>query len=209
MTDTVSLLIAPRAFFQTRLTRPVDLTIPAVLVAMAGGLGAGSLNFLLTGLTSNLPQDAQSFVQRLGLVQSLLFLGVYCLMWPLVTAAIAATSIVIWNPRLEFRKLVELTGFAYLPFVVTGAAGFALLAILPIDGLAGNEALDPGTVASAIESSRLLGIIRHLQTAARLWCFLLTSSALAVVLGIRWWRAAVCVLLPFLAYSALLKLAGL
>ncbi len=208
MSDALSFLIDPNGFFRSRVTRPFEWTIPAALVVVAGGLASGSVNLVSRAFSSNLPEAMQEFLERFGLVQSLLFLVVYVLTWPLIAGVIGTAAILFWNAEIRFRKLVELIGYAYLPFVLAGAAGFVLLALNPPDGLDSGQALDPGAVAAAMEHSWVLQTVGLFHVAAKIWYLVLASGAASAVLNIRWRRSVVCVAGPYLAYEVVVRIGG-
>lgn len=121
-----TVITAPQHFFAGIEERPVSLGIPAVIVLLMGLVSAISA-YLVTGVTMQiLPAEAQSMI---GLIQGISVISaiiIVLVMW-VIMAGIFYLISMAFNGTGDFKRVLEVTGYGYIPQLIGSIISLPLL----------------------------------------------------------------------------------
>lgn len=172
-----SVLTAPQRFFAGIDERPANLGIPAVIVLLMGLVSAASA-YLVAGVTMQiLPADAQSMI---GLIQGISVVSaiiVVMVMW-VIMAGIFYLISMAFNGAGDFKQVLEVTGYGYIPQLIGGIISLPLT-IQYFASIHLPETTDPTLIQSAVSemmttpSMMVISLISivFLLWSANIWIF--------------------------------------
>ncbi len=198
----LKLLLSPRNFFEKQQEEPTDLWLPSLIVVLTSGFGFGIARLISSGIYGAFPSDIQSFVWRLTLLTGGLAVIGSILLWPLVSGIIAGTAILLWNRDSKFKKLVELIGFAHIPYLISGFITFLLLLLFPVPEATPDLAKNgQAAIQDYLYNNNILGTSSYISLAMSVWAGLLIVFAVRSHFRLSALRALLTVSLPFCAYK--------
>jgi len=144
----LTVLTAPQRFFAGMEERPVNLGIPTVIVLLMGLVSAASA-YLVTGVTMQiLPAEAQSMI---GLIQGISVISaiiIILVMW-VIMAGIFYLISMAFNGAGDFKRVLEVTGYGYIPQLIGGIIALPLT-IQYFASIHLPETTDPTLIQSAV-----------------------------------------------------------
>lgn len=182
----------PDAFFAER-AENAPLRWPALVVVAAGATSAGTTFAVAPQVLESVPEGIEAFAAVGFGIGSLYSFVSAVMIWIVYSGVFFLLSHHLGGDG-EFRQLVRLTGWGFVPAVLSGVVGFAAL-VVALDsagaGVAGREQLLAAVQSHpAMRASELLGRLLFVWQAV-LWTF---AVKWARDLPLR--RAAVAVAIP-------------
>lgn len=182
----------PDAFFAERADE-ARLRWPALVVVAAGATSAGTTFAVAPKVLESIPESIEAFaVVGFGIGSLYSFVSAV-MIWIVYSGVFFLLSHHLGGDG-EFRRLVRLTGWGFLPAVVSGIVGFVAL-MIALDSVSGGAASREQVLAAvqshpAMRASELLGQLLFLWQGI-LWVF---AVKWARDLSLR--RAAITVAVP-------------
>lgn len=198
-----SLIISPGRFFRDKKDTPEDLSTPLALQLVTSGFAFGSYYSISHWFTASAPPEMGDWIFPLLLISGILSGAAILVVWPLATGILAATGIVLWGRDADFRKFLELVGWALFPHLVHGAFVFSLLMAWPLEAAEGIDFSRPGAIEDHLRKETVLRVAVPASKVAALWCGWLLGLAVQVSFSLSLVRSLLTVLVPVLLYEGL------
>ncbi len=177
-----------------------DLWVPFLLFALAPVSGMGVHWSLVPVLSEMVPGVSSQLYWKLSLVSGLAGGLAFLALWPLVALVLACSAILLWDRDFEFRLLLQLSPYGFLPVSLHGIAVWTALQIYPIP-----TPSQPTKDVSFLFDNTVLGVSRYSVVGAWALTGLLMILLVERVFKLELWQATLTVLVPVGLYLISIK----
>jgi hypothetical protein len=194
----LDVLLNPDGFFRERADKKPALMVPALLVLIAGIVGAATAYLTMTAMLPALPAEAQGIVGLISIATAVSAVVFSLIIWALQALVFYALSS-FYRGSGDLKKSLEAVGYGYVPLIVSALIGLALTySFLSTFSFPAIDLTDPAAAAALqtmiqksplVQAGQVLGVI-FLVWAANIWIFGmkyargLTTRDAAIVVGV-------------------------
>jgi len=194
----------PTFFFRNKAIDKVKMKAPFLIVLVISIIGSGSGYILMKKMSALVPEDIKGFIiigSALSLISGF-FLNFA--IWVIKTGLFHILSL-SFGGRGNFRKLLELMGYAQFPLVFSSIIVLVILTIYtpPIDII---EMPDPQMIKEVLKNEQAFKLTGILGRFTFFWSLFLSAIAVREVHKISNKKAAASVLIPVILYVGITEL---
>ncbi|WP_456473878.1 YIP1 family protein [Candidatus Pyrohabitans sp.] len=197
----IGIIVKPKSFISENLNHRYSLKKPLALVSFISILGGISGFLIMRKLMDSLPGEIHS-IFMVGSGIGLLFgiLGGIA-MWAIMTAFFHIPAVLMGGGG-DYRKLLELVGYAQVPLVFSSLVALLVIAEFSPD-LTPELMRNRAAVEQAFLSVPAFKASRGFGRLMLFWSLCLSVIAVREVYGISTKKAAISVFIPVLLYAAI------
>ncbi|MDQ7779331.1 MAG: Yip1 family protein [Planctomycetota bacterium] len=192
-------VFGPDRFMGALKGKQPQLLVPFTVFCVGVVLNLAAQSIAFRAISSSLPATIaveEQHWNRLGFTLSLVSQGVGGVLFWFVGTGILFCLAILMDGEGEYRKLLEATGYAHVPFVIFSVVALALtITYKPALNLHSGANITPEMIQVAIRTEvsggRLL-LLKGLNTACYLWISLLCVMGLHHLCRLAYKRCVVC-----------------
>ncbi|MFQ6119015.1 MAG: YIP1 family protein, partial [Methanosarcinales archaeon] len=166
----------PNKFFKEKISKEIKLIPPAIIVLVAGIIGAISSAMLMPKIMGALPKEAAPFTAFVVVAGAFSALVVVFLMW-LIYAGVFYVISIAFHGEGSFKRVFEFVGYGFIPTIVSSVIGLiAMIYVLPTmefsfeDPQMIQQSMQAMMNNPVMQASSIIGILLTLWS-ANIWIF--------------------------------------
>ncbi|MFQ6071807.1 MAG: YIP1 family protein [Methanosarcinales archaeon] len=172
----IEVLINPNKFFKEKISKEIKLIPPAIIVLVAGIIGAISSAMLMPKIMGALPKEAAPFTAFAVVFGAFGALVMVFLMW-LIYAGVFYVISLAFHGEGYFKRVFEFVGYGFIPTIVSSVIGLiAMIYVLPTmefsfeDPQMIQQSMEAMMNNPVMQASSIIGILLTLWS-ANIWIF--------------------------------------